>query len=199
MKKSIAIITSLCAAACCVVACGSSCAKKEANELAFLNDMLDVNYSKITLSVIDTLGDENVTLESRYEISYSSSVITIEYKVERLASLSLDNPQADLKTVYEGTATITNGVVSGGQEVGISLDTASTGINFNSKYFDNAVVTNMSFKADVINASAFMGKNLQTQAMKVEAMFMNDRFYNISIVYFTSDGDTVQYEYEFTR
>lgn len=195
MKKPILLIASLCAAACCLGACGST----NKNEYSFLNDMLDVCYSKVTLTVTDALGDEDITLESKYEISYSSNVITIEYKVERLAEISLDNPSAELKTVYQGTATITNGVVSGGQDAGITVDTASTGITFNPKYFDNAILTNMSFKADVVNTSAFMGAKISCDAMKVEALFMNDRFYDISIAYVTTDGDTVQYKYEFSR
>ena len=195
MKKVIILILSICVAMCALSACKSSCKIKETDKYQLLNSMLEENYSQITISVNNTFTDEDITLESVYTVKYSQTEITVEYKVERFASLSLDNPTTEVKTVIEGTATIKDGVVSGGEDAGITADIAKIGLSFKEQYFKNVLYTGKYISADVTDASGFLGTELTCTDMHVEAKF-NKVFTSIEISY-VQGGNEVEYSYVF--
>lgn len=197
MRKSILMIAAASVAACCLGACTVSCNdQSEFYKYEQLNSMLSEKYSQISLTVTDTF-DEDTTLKSEYVFKYSESEITVEYSVERLTGLSLDEPSADFKTTHKGTAVIKDGAVTGGEEVGITADMASLKFNFKESYFENATLTGVYLKADVKSVGSFLGLALDCTDMKVYAEFL-EVFYNISLSYKQGDNKIV-YDYVFTR
>lgn len=197
MKKLILAVSAVAVVASCGLgAC--SCKKSKSsgyNDYDNLNDMLAESYSQIVLTV-NTSYDEDTSLTSEYVMKYSENEITVEYTVERFSSLSLDGSDG-FKTVLEGTATIKDGEVTGGEEVGISASIANPKFNFKESYFENVTLTGLHLKADVKNPSAFFGLSLSCTDMKVEATYLIF-FSNITISY-TQNGNKVEYNYEFTR
>lgn len=193
MKKQIYVLATLLAATCGLAACGS-----KSSEYAALNEMLDVGYSKIEITVTETF-EENLSLESKYTIEYSDSQITVGYTVEKFAELSINKPLADIKTTLKGEAVIQGGEIVSveGDDINLSADIAKTGFAFKKKYFKNAELKSMYLKADVKNVSGFMGTKLTCTNMKVDAFFM-DAFDYINIMYTSAGGNAVEYRYNFT-
>ena len=200
--KKIFMFLAICTAALSFSACQFSCEDnsnsggENAGKYASLNEMLDADYSKITLTVKDTF-DSELTLESVYVINYGNP-ITVEYSVERLAEISIDNPSNNLKVNYNGTATIVDGVVEGGEAIGLDASIASTGLCFKEEYFENASLTDMFLQADVKNVAGFFGSNISCTGMKVYAEFF-PALKNIEIIYTAQNGNKVEYKYVFTR
>ena len=194
MKKFL-MLAALGTAACCLGAC--SCSKDKSSGpdgYEQLNSMLAMSYSSISLTVTDTFSD-GLSLKSEYVINYSESEITVEYSVERFTEISLDAPSDGVKTTLEGTAVIKGGVVTGGEEAGITANMASPIFNFKEAYFENATLTGAFFTADVKSTSSFLGFALSCTDMKVRCEFL-EFFYSIEISY-TKDGNRVEYEYIF--
>ena len=186
------MIATLLTAIFALAACGG-----KASEYNKLNEMLDASYSKIELTVTDTFGD--LSLESKYTIRYSDSGITVGYTVEKFAEVTLDNPSTGLKTTLTGEAVIEDGVVVSvnGDDIGLGADIAKTGLTFKKEFFKKAELTDSRLKADVKDASGFLGTQLTCTDMKVEAAF-GDVLYNINIVYTSEGGNEVKYAYVFT-
>ena len=196
MKKFLMIFAA-CTAMCCLTACGGSEDVNSAhNKYENLNSMLGLDYSGITITITNNFTEEEITLESVYEIKYAQNEITVEYKVERLAEISFDTPSSDLKTTYEGTAVIKNGAISE-NNAGITADIAKLSLSFKEEYFENVTLNDMILKADVKNASAFLGTGVTCTDMHVSARFL-DFFYNITVDYKQS-GHEIEYKYLFTR
>ena len=165
------------------------------NEYDNLNSMLALSYSEIKITVDNTFTEEDITLESVYTVKYAQSKITVEYKVERFAPVSLDNPTGGLKTVLSGTAEIKDGVISQ-NDAGITADIATLSLNFKEEYFENAELTSMYFKAGVKDAGGFMGTDIKCTDMRVQATFL-DCFYDMTVSY-KQVGHEVEYKYLFT-
>ena len=195
MKRHIFIICVLCALACALTGC-KPVKKPVYDEYAGLNTKLGASYSQISITVNNTFTDEDITLESKYTVKYSQSEITVDYKVERFASVSLENPTDEVKTVYEGTAVIVGGIISGGSEVGLTADISKLSLNFKEEYFNNAVLTGIFFKADVKNASAFLGADVSCTDMTVSAEYVE--VFSVIEINYTESGNKIQYLYEFT-
>lgn len=195
MKKQILAIAAIMTAACGLAACHK---KDDTSKFDALNAMLDISYSKIEITVTDTF-DDDLFLESKYTIQYSESAITVSYTVEKFAELSLANPLGDMKTTLTGEAVIQSGVIVSveGDKISLSADIAKPGLSFKEEYFENAELTNILFKADVKDASGFMGTEITCTDMKAEATFL-DALYNINITYTSASGNAVEYLYVFT-
>ena len=198
MKKFIALISALCAVSCALTACGG--AKPDGpssnnNEYDNLNSMISASYSAITITVSNTFTDEDITLESVYTIEYARDEITVEYRVERFADISLDNPTADVVITLQGTAKIIDGVISA-NDAGITADIAKLSLNFKEEYFENINLSGVFIRADVKNVSGFLGTALVCADMKVDATFL-DCFSEINVSY-KQAGHEVVYNYVFT-
>ena len=166
----------------------------EQDKYTRLNEMLGEEYKSVTLTVNDTF-DEELTLVSVYTVNYGES-ITVDYEVQRLASVSLDNPSNRLKVTFKGTATIVDGVVYGGEDIGLDANITGKGLTFKAEYFENATLNDMLLQADVKNASGFFGRELNCTDMKVSASFLT-KFFDIEISYTAQNGNKVEYTYVF--
>ena len=196
MKKRLLTIAAIGVAVCCLGACKPASSGTAADEYDDLNAMLNADYSQIVLTVTNTY-DEDTSLKSEYTITYSETQITVEYSVERFVDISLDNPSKEIKTTLSGVAVIINDDISfNGDEVDITAEIAKPGLTFKKDYFKNAQLTGNYLIADVKNASAFLGSQLNCSDMKVNAIFL-DMFYEIQISYISESGNKVEIEYLF--
>lgn len=201
MKKPIFIIAAVCAAAAFFGGCQSCNSEPTDNKKGgyeALNDLLALDYSGFKLTVTDTF-DAETSLKSVYEIEYSANGATVNYSIERFAEISLGTPVSSAKVTLEGVAVIKDGVVVSvdGDDVNITADAAETGLNFKEEYFENTQFTGISLKADVKNASGFLGTDIACTEMKVQAYFPKS-LDNIKITYKTDGGNHVEYVYKFT-
>ena len=198
MKKALLIISSICVAACALTACNLSCAddgtSKDYNKF---NSMLEAGYSKIVITINNTFTDEDVTLTSEYTVRYAQSEMVVNYKVERFSEFTLEHPATELKTVYEGSAVIVGGIISGGEEVELTADIATLNFDFNKKYFENVTISETFFAADVADAGSFLGTEIDCTDMHVVAGF-DEVFKSITINY-TQGKNEVEYKYIFTN
>ena len=194
IKKHIPVILAVCAAA----AVFGGCSTEDTKEYDALNEKLNFNYSKIVLTVTNTIDEESV-LTSEYVMKFSDGGMTVNYSVERFAELSLDSVASE-KYTFVGEANIAGGKVTyvSGDEVNLDALTAGTGLNFKNDYFENVDLTDVYIKADVKDPSGFMGSPLTCTDMKVEASFLQI-FYNIQITYLAQNGNRVKYIYAFSR
>lgn len=195
MKKQILMLTAVCAAACCLGACG-----EPYDEYATLNDMINADYSQVVLTVTDTF-DEHTSLSSVYTIKYSGVTVTVEYEVEKFTKIdaSLDGPAEDVITTLTGVMVIEGGVVTSrdGDDVCLTAEVAYIGLEFKKEYFANAELTGNFLRAEVTDASAFLGSQLTCTDMRVYATFI-EVFNEINITYISGSGSFVEYDYIFT-
>ncbi len=196
IKKILLMIMAVLICVMCFTACEeeSSASKEYEN----LNKMLKSYYSKITLTVTDKF-DEETSLVSKYEMSYSDKTVTVDYTVERFNQISLDKPNESVKSTIIGEAVIENGssVTLNSGDVVITSDIADIDFDFKEEYFENAELTSLYLKADVKDANSFMKTSLSCKDMKVYAEFF-DAFYQIKVTYTIENGTQVEYNYEFT-
>ena len=192
MRKKIFAVAAACAAAISLGACTTSGSDDEYTEL---NAMLDLNYSKIILTVTNTFED-TASLTSEYVMEYSDGGVTVKYSVERFTSISLDAPASDNKTTLTGEAVIKDGVVTGGENVNLPATIAEKGLTFKGEYFANAELTGVYLKADVTDPDGFTGSSLNCADMKVYATFL-EMFYEIEITYVGETGNAVECAYRF--
>ena len=196
MKKPVLLISAICVSACALSAC-NACGEKEVSVYDNLNSMLVASYSQISISVENTFTDADITLESVYVLIYGEDTITVQYRVERLSGLSYDNPTTEPKYATEGTAVISDGMITGGNDVGLTVYIANIPLEFNEKYFSNIVLDETSLSADVTKTSEFLGSKVDCTDMKVIAKF-SDVLESITVTY-NLDSQKVEYRYVFTR
>ena len=197
MKKFL-LISAVCAVACAFSGCSLFQKENPQNtQYDELTSMLNIGYSKITITVNNTIAEEGVTLKSEYIVKYFEDEIMVIYTVERFVGISLENPADGPVTTYEGRAKIADGKITGGEEVGLTADIASLSHTFKPEYFKNVTLTGVYIDADVKNASAFLGADITCTDMHLYAEFLNI-FYNMKITY-SQNGNTVEYIYEFNR
>lgn len=197
MKKRLLTIAAIGVAVCCLGACKPADAGTAADEYDDLNAMLLADYSQIVLTVTNTF-DEDTSLKSEYTITYSETRITVEYSVEKFNEIDLGNPSTQLKTTLTGTVFIVNGLVVSANEtdVSISASIAQVGFTFKKNYFDNDVLSDGSFQADVKNVDSFIGSHINCSNMKIVATF-DEVFSGITVTYISEGGNKVEIDYNF--
>lgn len=196
MKKQLLMFAATCVAVCCFGACTPVNNNTDNDEYNVLNAMLEVSYSQLDITITDTF-DENTVLKSEYSITYSDTETTVEYAVEKFNKIEFDKPATELKTTLTGVAIIVNSFVSFiGDDVGISADIAKVGLTFKKGYFENDILSDGNFSADVKNADAFLGSHVVCSNMKVTATF-GDAFNDIKIIYVSEGGNEVEIKYIF--
>lgn len=200
MKKSILAVVGVCAAACSLVACVSYEKQPETDEYKFLNDMLSADYSQIVLTVTDTF-DEDTSLRSVYTMTYSGINVKVEYEIEKFSQfdLSLDGTVEEVKTTLKGEILIQGGVVTSrdGDNVDLTEAVADLRFSFKADLFENAELNGNFFKADVKEASRFLGSELTCTDMKIYATFI-EVFNEIQITYTSESGSSVKFGYIFS-
>lgn len=196
MKKTILAISAMCAAAACFGACNSSCGSNaaELDKYETLNAKLNLNYSRIVITVTDTF-DADASLISTYTVSRSDDGVKVSYSIERFAEISLESPSNEFKTTVTGEAVFRDGALVSGDAT-IAASVPETGLTFKAEYFDGIASTDKTFKANVTNASGFTGSEITCTEMKVFVNFAT-RIDDITITYKSAYGASVECKYEY--
>lgn len=189
MKKTIIFTLAALAAATCLSACGNSRGAQK-TEYDLLNARLNANYSELNVKI------ENGQLVSEYKYSYSNDEVKVNYSVQRFAAISLENPSNESITTFTGEGSYKNGaIVSNDDNLPATL--AEKEFSFSEAYFENVEIKSLYFKADVKDANAFMGFEIECENMKVYATFKGDVMYEVKISYDAKNGNSVVYTYSF--
>ena len=197
MKKQLFALAAIGVAVCCLGACKpTEPVFQNPDEYDVLNTMLNANYSHIEITLTETV-DEDTSLTSIYSIAYSETEITVEYSVEKFNTIELDKPTTELKTTLTGVAIIVGSFISVmGDDVGIDADIARVGLTFKKAYFENDILSDDSFHADVKNVSGFWGSQVTCSNMKIATNF-GEAFNDINIQYLSESGNKVEIKYIF--
>lgn len=197
MKKSICILTIVLCLLVVLCACGEN--STDSKNIDALNDRLAANYTGWTIKVRTTKND--VTLTNQFVVTKRDGDFKVEYTLEELTEISLDNPTADFKTVTSGVAIVKDGQVTSinNDDVTLPIENLDTiGLKFSKSCLSDIALTSTALVANVTAPKDFMGKEIQTTDMKVSAAFDENVFEFISISYTAQDGANVNINYTFT-
>lgn len=195
MKKVLTVITIIAI----LVVCLSACELINANHLKY-NDFFDVEYSEISIQIKTTTNGE--TLTNTFNVEKKDNVTTIDYKIEKLNTLSIENAnEAEYKKEISGKVEVSGDKVTqlNGEAVNISFNRLSNPtFDFNVNYFANSETDENNFKADVTKPAKFMGiADFEATDMKVECESGEDCFKSIKVTYTDKNGSQVELEYTF--
>ncbi len=190
MKKiliSIILIVSLL----CVSACDAR------GSFADLDNMAKQNYSVVERTVKTTSNGE--TLTSHFTVR-SGDVVEIDYSVEQLNKIDINDMPDDFKSVKTGSVKLNgeNVVEQTGDEVDVNfVAIAKVNLNFSQDYFTQVKWKSGKMTAAVSDAQGFLGSNVNYILMAVEVEYSN-MLNKVTVEYITANDVTVQLTYEFT-
>lgn len=197
MKKIIPILAIVLCLALMLCACGEN-TPEEPQGIEGLNSKLTYAYSGWTIKVITVKS--GVSLKNEFNVSKTGTDYNIEYRLEKLSELSIDNPTADFKTVSSGEAKVQNGKVYVDDDTtGIAFENLTNiGLKFDTAYFAeaDAKLTSSVFSANVTSPKEFCGIE-NASNMSVMASLEEKSFNYILISYTAQDGASVSVRYDF--
>lgn len=162
-----------------------------------LKQMLNGDYTALKFTA--TMESGGVTLENTFDIRYKGIKTVIDYSVQRLSRLSLDSAPDMIETL-SGSVTVQDGAIveMSGEAVSIPFEKlTSLGLDFSDNYFADAVLTETSFYAKVLDPKSFLGvSEFSGSGMEVEAVF-TDQCQKIVITYAADLSTSVRYCYQF--
>lgn len=195
MKKkiilSVIIIIIAALTATCLLGCGS--------DYTALNNMCKETYSQIVLQIKTTTNGE--TLTDNFTVKNNGSVSKIDYSIERLTEISLDEIPKDYKTETVGTVIVENGKITQNDNQ-ISEEIASlrkVGFSFYSNYFVSPKWTSGQFSATVKDPAQFFDvEEFVCTNMHVTVKYSSS-LKSMVITYKSAKGSTVEMRYTFTK
>ena len=161
-----------------------------------LNELAVKPHDNGKLTVVTTVGDDVLT--STYTLSTTADGVKVEYQIQTLASVSLDEPTTERIVTTSGSYVVKDGKViqQNGQNCDIALETVSAqGIKFDKAYFAEAKETDGKFVANVTNVKGFIGDVAATD-MAIEVTYTAQAITNLVINYKTTNA-TVTMTYAF--
>lgn len=189
--KKILVLISLIALLLCVSACGAS------GSFTDLDNMAKQNYSVVERTVKTTSNGE--TLTSRFTVR-SGDVVEIDYSVEQLNKIDINEMPDDFKSVKTGSVKLNgeNIVQQTGDEVEVNfVAMAKVNLNFAQDYFSQVKWSSGKMTANVDNAQGFLGSDVYYVWMTVTAEYSNT-LNKVTIEYRMANGAEVQLTYAFT-
>lgn len=195
MKRFLVIICALALSLCAFAACNSDNATGY-ERLPEIAALMNLDYSGYKLEVKTQKG--GAELENTFEVTFIEGGYYVDYKIESLNAISLDDDN-EYKSDKSGRATVTEN----GKKVTVNDDAVdvefeklqSTGLSFTENCLKNLKISDGKLTADVSAPSTFIGSKTDATAMKVEANF-GAKMQSITITY-TLDGATVTCNYTF--
>ena len=161
-----------------------------------LNELAAKPHDNGKLTVVTTVGDDVLT--STYTLSTTADGVKVEYQIQTLASVSLDEHTTERIVTTSGSYVVKDGKVvqQNGQNCDIALETVSAqGIKFDKTYFAEAKETDGKFVANVTNVKGFIG-DVSATDMTVEVTYTAQAITNLAINYKTTNA-TVTMTYAF--
>lgn len=195
MKKIIPVLAIVLCLILALCACGEN-TPEEPQGIEGLNSKLAYEYSSWDIKVITVKS--GVSLKNEFNVSKDGADYNIEYRLEKLSELSIDNPSADFKSVSSGEAKVQNGkVYVDDAQTGIAFENLTNiGLKFDTSYFADTKLTSSMFSANVISTKEFCGIE-NASNMSVMASLEEKSFTYILISYTAQDGASVSIRYDF--
>lgn len=195
MKRFLIIICALALSLCAFAGCDDDNGA-DYERLPEIAALMNADYSAYTLEVKTQKG--GAELKSTFEVTFIDGGYTVDYSIESLNSISLDDDN-EYKSVKSGSATVTeNGetITVDGESVDVDFEKLqTTGLSFTENCLKKLKISDGKLTADVSAPSSFMGSKTDATDMKVEAVF-GTKMQSILITY-TLDGATVTCSYTF--
>ena len=161
-----------------------------------LNELAAKSHDSGKLTVVTTVGDDVLT--STYTLSTTADGVKVEYQIQTLARVSLDEHTTERIVTTSGSYVVKDGKVvqQNGQNCDIALETVSAqGIKFDKAYFAEVKESDGKFVANVTNVKGFIGDVVATD-MTVEVTYTEQAISNLVVSYTTTNA-TVTMTYAF--
>lgn len=195
MKKASKWFAIICAAVALVLAL-CACAKTDVYQN--LNNLVAKQRNNATLTVTTSVGTE--TLVSVYTLSGTSQGTKVDYSIQTLSPVDLQNPDTQQPRVQisTGSYVVNNGKIisQNGENCDVALATVSAaGLRFEESFFDEVTAEEGSFSAKVTDASGFIGAT-NAENMTVKVTYSSEYVSQIVVSYNTSDASvTIRYDF----
>lgn len=181
---------------CLLVVSLTGCAQDNYLELS---KMVNMDYSIISIEIVTNYDDE--TLTTQLTITDDGIQTLINYSIEQLAEISMDENPDSYKVTLVGSVTVENGkiVAQNGDIVSemVFQEIGNVGFNFKKEYFKNAVFSDGRFTADVTLPKQFMGNdNVDYSNMKVDVTY-GVCLKTLALSYSMASGAQVTVNYDF--
>ena len=161
-----------------------------------LNELAAKPHDNGKLTVVTTVGDDVLT--STYTLTTNADGVKVEYAIQTLATLSLEETTTERIVTTNGSYVVKDGKVvqQNGQNCDIALEKVTAeGIKFDKTYFAEAKETDGKFVANVTNVKGFIGDVAATD-MAIEVTYTAQAITNLVINYTTTNA-TVTMTYAF--
>ena len=153
-----------------------------------LNELAAKPHDSGILTVTTTIGEDVLT--STYTLSTTADGVKVEYRIQTLASVSLDEHTTERIVTTSGIYVVKDGKVvqQNGQNCDIALETVSAqGIKFDKAYFAEVKESDGKFAANVTDVKGFLGEVSATD-MTVEVTYTAQAITNLVIKYKTTNA-----------
>ena len=161
-----------------------------------LNELAAKPHDNGKLTVVTTVGEDVLT--STYTLSTTADGVKVEYAIQTLATLSLEETTTERIVTTNGSYVVKDGKVvqQNGQNCDIVLETVSAqGIKFDKAYFAEVKESDGKFAAKVTDVKGFIG-DVSATDMAVEVTYTAQAISNLVINYKTTNA-TVTMTYAF--
>ena len=203
-KRIIALFALLTVVALCFAACNTP----SLEDLQNINDLLKVDYSKVT--VVVSTKTATAELNGNFTLTFDGDVTKVEYRFERINSFDVDDngniadAEGDFIETVEGEVAVRDGkIVDGDTSVDLPLDELTVGgFSFKQAFFSNSTLQKAKFEADVINPQQFTGNSgLDCTDMHVVVIRNTAAkvLTSIELTYTSENGAQVKLDYLFTK
>ncbi len=136
-----------------------------------LNELAAKPHDNGKLTVVTTVGEDVLT--STYTLTTNVDGVKVEYAIQTLATLSLEETTTERIVTTSGSYVVKDGKVvqQNGQNCDIALEKVTAeGIKFDKTYFAEVKETDGKFVANVTNVKGFIGDVAATD-MTVEVTY----------------------------
>ena len=161
-----------------------------------LNELAAKPHDNGKLTVVTTVGDDVLT--STYTLTTNADGVKVEYQIQTLASVSLDEYTTERIVTTSGSYVVKDGKVvqQNGKNCDIALEKVTAqGIKFDKAYFAEVKESDGKFAAKVTDVKGFLGEVSATD-MAVEVTYTAQAITNLVINYKTTNA-TVTMTYAF--
>ena len=161
-----------------------------------LNELAAKSHDSGKLTVVTTVGEDVLT--STYTLSTTADGVKVEYQIQTLATITVDEPTTERIVTTSGSYVVKDGKVvqQNGQNCDIALETVSAqGIKFDKAYFAEVKESDGKFAAKVTDVKGFLGEVSATD-IAVEVTYTAQAITNLVINYKTTNA-TVTMTYAF--
>lgn len=161
-----------------------------------LNELVAKPHDNGKLTVVTMVGEDVLT--STYTLTTNVDGVKVEYAIQTLAALSLEETTTERIVTTSGSYVVKDGKVvqQNGQNCDIALEKVTAeGIKFDKTYFAEAKETDGKFVANVTNVKGFIGDVAATD-MTVEVTYTAQAITNLAINYKTTNA-TIAMTYSF--